>query len=30
MMGIKTGQEMARDHREWRKIILEAEVCNGL
>jgi hypothetical protein len=24
------GQEMSRDHREWRKVILEAKVCNGL
>jgi hypothetical protein len=29
-MGIKNEQEMARDHREWRKIILEAKICNRL
>jgi hypothetical protein len=29
IMGIKTGQEMATDHWEWRKIILVAKFCNG-
>jgi hypothetical protein len=29
-MEMKKGQEMARDNREWRKIVLEAKVCNEL
>lgn len=29
-MGIKNRQAMARDYQEWRKIIWEAKVQNGL
>ena len=29
-MGVKIRQAMAKDRREWRKIILEAMVYNGL
>jgi hypothetical protein len=30
VMGIRNRHAMARDRREWRKIVLEAKVQNGL
>jgi hypothetical protein len=30
MMGIKNGSAAARDHRKWRKIVLQAKVHNRL
>jgi hypothetical protein len=30
VMGIRSMHAMARDRREWRKIVLEAKVQNGL
>jgi hypothetical protein len=29
-MGIKNRQVLARDHQEWRKIVLEGKVLNAL
>jgi hypothetical protein len=30
IMGIRNWHAVARDHREWRRILLEAKVHNGL